>query len=810
MKEIKNVTLTIGGRPAGRMLMGSTDQAQREFTDLDVLSFTEWYDVDPITEQLEGAAHSVPWKGRKVYFVWLHGSPGLSYVDTDDGSASVSGPTLGRYLRRRPSIRQLKPPHDIVFLECWSDALPSGQTASASYDAPIPVDPWGSKSQAQHTLDSLQVDRAYAPNRVLMLMSGPTPVHGVVTTAAGDLGGFHELRREPDPGTLDELSRIAGLYGLLPESQELRKTTLRLVRGLRQTFGVSVEDDRDNPAGTYQALLSGLGALELMRRADVAHAGRGAFTPELLNRIARVHTGQSSLVHARPTPPSSSDVQATLLAARAALDADSTLDLSSFVALPSVDRALELLRGSDEDARARQVLQIPPGQSLSALDRQALLWATVAAVEAVDNHPEPEALIRQVLHLADYETVDLPLDAETLLWTAAEAAAVGRDIYNPVALAAYDLQRNDALGTGTQMTTQTGRAAGRNWTVMTFTDRIETEFYTVTDPATNTTTSEWMPWDSSVDPYILALEPGNGPDTIIMPWPNQTERSIPYEELAELLRHDTYFQRSLPLDSGLVVVGLDEGSSRKLGDVLSKRQALGRRVFTPQYSLDLEFDGKQNELFLAMTTPQTDRNADWKMHLPEPLATAASGPVVKGSKQGNPQAATSAQLSPAATAPVGGPRAGGRAAAPAIASPREVAGSRGDAIVGGRSGMGVQRNPDRSDAYLRSSPTTDPTQTRFSVAEFSAVGVTLDQDQQAYAALAGGLTPAEAGLSAALTNQLQRNASRVESSLAYGAVPEEPRRRTRPAVPRNDSSDSDLAYGSDNGTPHPANTPQNF
>ncbi|MEV5810597.1 lonely Cys domain-containing protein, partial [Streptomyces parvulus] len=666
MKEIKNVTLTIGGRPAGRMLMDSKDQEGRESTGLDLVSFTEWYDTDAITGRPVGPAHPVPWKGRKVYVLWVHGNPGSSVVPSVRGSVALDGSQSSRYLRRRRSFRELGPDVVLVLATCWGDARPGREVVGHSDDAPFVADPWGVRSQAQVIANELN-RRAYAPTRVHITTGSHT---GVLTNAVGDLGGFVEVRPEPGPDKLDELSRIAGLYDLLPDVNERRDTTLRLVTGLRQTFGVSVEDDRDDPSGAYQELLSGLGALEVMRRADLTkYAGRGAFTPELLTRIVRAHTGALSVGHARPALPGHADVRTTLLAARIALDAGATADLSSFVTMSSVDRALELLAEGDEETQARQVLQLPSGYPVSGIHRQQLLWATVMAVEAVDNHPDAETLIRQVTHVPRYETVDLAADFDSLLSVATEAAAIGRDVYNPTALAAYELQRHGALDSPTGMMSQTGHVVGRNWTTSTFTNRIETDYYTVTDPATGTTTRHRMPGGEKASPYVLAVEPGTEPGTVAMPWPDQTYRSIPYEVLAELLRNDPHLRRTFPTRARITIVGLDRDSARTLGDVVSKRKATGRMALTLSPSAALRYDLRRNVFRLALNTADPDRSKDWNVHRPENLSASARGvgtaPVVTNSD--------TSLVGPSAAVPqVGSPGVADVLAAPV---PAPVAGS---------------------------------------------------------------------------------------------------------------------------------------
>ncbi|MFE3144375.1 lonely Cys domain-containing protein [Streptomyces scopuliridis] len=762
MSDLESVTIVLDGRPAGRMLMNLSDQANRESTGLDLAGFTEWNDIDPVTYESLGEAHTVQWKGRKPYVLWLHGTPGFAHAVAVNGApVPLTGPETVRYLKRRPSVRRLGQDDPIVAVICWGAARPGAELGGFSDDAPFVRNRWGTISWLQTV--SNDFDRhVFAPDRVHVTGGDATkPVSGVLTTAMGKPGAFDEARPEPKSKQLDDLSRTAGLHDLIADAQDRRETTLQLVRGLRDTFGVRVEDDRDEPVGAYQALLSGLGALEAMRRADAKYAERGPFTHDLLDRITRAHTGQSPLAHARPTPVDVSDVRATLRAAREALDADASADLSSFVTLPSLERALELLA---EDARVRDVLRMHPTWPVTGAHRLDALWATVEAVEAVDHHPETESLVRQVLHLPSYETVDVATDGKTLLWTAAAAAAVGRDVHNPVALAAYHLIRNAALGPDSLLRSSTGVPVGRNWSTTALSDRFNIELYTVTDPATGTRSSHLPPWLAPSEPFVLALDPGTEADTVAMPWPDQTTRSIPYDEFAELLRNEPALRQITPVNARVVLVGLDPNSTRKLADILSARRAVGRVVLTSRHSVSLKFDIQRNAHYLAITTAHPDRNKDWKARKPEkrppgwpPPATTvpplgpqavvtAGGPQSAGPDDGAASMAASTAVTGSAPRPVlTPPRPQGLFSAgtrPTVPDGPAADGPPHHWVESRLAEPGVERHVPRlaGDDWAGA-------RTRLSTAELLAVGVALDQNQQAYAALMGGLTPAEAGLS---------------------------------------------------------------
>ncbi|MGA5441553.1 lonely Cys domain-containing protein, partial [Streptomyces griseoincarnatus] len=757
MKDLESVTLVLDGRPVGRMMMTPSDQAKREESSRHVVRATEWNDIDPVTIKSLGAPHPVPWKGRRPYVLWIHGSPGVGNAVAMNGAgADLTGSETVRYLKRRPSIRRLGRDEPIVVRACEISALPGGQPGGVSDETPFVRDPWGTVSWLQEL--STGLDRvAFGPSRVHVSRGGPNPWAGVYTTALGEPGTYDEARPDPRPEQLDYLSRTAGVYGLITDAQDRRATTLRLVRGLRDTFGARVEDD---PGGSYRALLAGLGALEAMRRADAAYAQDGPLGRDLLDRITRAHLGRTPPPHTRPAPVDLADIRTTLSAARKALRTDPSAGLSSFVTLPAVERARELLAGGAQDARIRQVLNLHPASALTEDHRLEALWATVEAVEALDGHPDTESLARRVLHLPQYETVDLAADGAALLWTAAEAAAAGRDVHDPVALAAHHLARHAALGPDTLLTSQTGLPVGWNLTTTSRSDQFDTSLYTVTDPATGTRSSHYPPWHDPADLFVLAVDPGTEPGTVTVPWPGRTSRSVPYDDFAELLRTDPRLRQKHPYSARVVLVGLGQRGTRKLADILSARRALGRTVLTARHPVGLGFSVSRNSHHLALITSDPDRDRDWKYHAPEALPPRPAAPAAAP-----PPAAPRPAVTSSAPRPAG--RDGAAVSTAAPADVRSTPDPRADDPATGRPDPGVPdqaptAEPElphpRVEALLAEEGAAERvpglagddwagTRARLSVAEIRAAGVTLDQDQQAYAALMGGLTPAEAGLS---------------------------------------------------------------
>lgn len=281
-----------------------------------------------------------------------------------------------------------------------------------------------------------------------------TPVFAIVTDALNRPVSWREVRPEPRGTALDAAARTAGLHnGTGIASQEVRDDALRLVRALRLTFGVSVEDDRDNPAGQYQRLLRGIGALERMRQADPELRQHGRFTMDLLNHAAEAYAdstpdGVRALLHAAPaTPPGTR--------------------LRKVLGLPAVEGAISWLASDTltPDRLAARILGLGPGSGpgVTEADRQRLFWAMVKAYASLAAAPDQDALAVKALHLADPTSpVDQPR-REELFWLATAAAAAGRDVRAPAALAAFHLEQNGALSPGTQIRSADGRVLGRNW-----------------------------------------------------------------------------------------------------------------------------------------------------------------------------------------------------------------------------------------------------------------------------------------------------------------------------------------------------------
>uniref|UniRef100_UPI001E3532BE hypothetical protein n=1 Tax=Streptomyces sp. DH12 TaxID=2857010 RepID=UPI001E3532BE len=127
-------------------------------------------------------------------------------------------------------------------------------------------DPLAVVSESQHVANETG-RTAYGGTHMVSFAVRPdgTFVHRLYTDSRGRRGKWVEHRPEPAGELLDDRARAAGLHTdpEQPVTDAVRERTLRLVRALRQTFGVTIEDD-----SRYGDLLAGIGALESMRAAD--------------------------------------------------------------------------------------------------------------------------------------------------------------------------------------------------------------------------------------------------------------------------------------------------------------------------------------------------------------------------------------------------------------------------------------------------------------------------------------------------------------------------------------------------------------
>ncbi|OQD51795.1 hypothetical protein BM536_038000 [Streptomyces phaeoluteigriseus] len=279
------------------------------------------------------------------------------------------------------------------------------------------------------------------------------------------------------------------------------------------------------------------------------------------------------------------------------------------------------------------MLELRAWEQVTAAHRQNALWATVQAVESVENHPDPDALTTKALHLGTgVDPRDEALRADLLRMTAT-AAALGRDAYDPTVLAAYDLERNGALNDRTLITAVNGTRTGRSWTGGPVPSRLWADRYVISpDGRLAGSRGALAPWHrkgaakgAHPSGYVLHMS-GTTPGQADMPWPDGTTRPVPYEEIAELLSHDPVLAR-LDRDVTVVPVGTGEGDA-ELAEAIAARTGAARTVWLPVRPLRL-LDRRPavNESLLVLISPQDDTGAHWSQTRPPALATQPSGPA---------------------------------------------------------------------------------------------------------------------------------------------------------------------------------------
>ncbi|MEU8718701.1 lonely Cys domain-containing protein, partial [Streptomyces sp. NPDC048663] len=279
----------------------------------------------------------------------------------------------------------------------------------------------------------------HVANHSRMPVKAPTMSDGlgldyIMLADAGDgtRGSFVTFRPEPEPVELAELVRVAGLRaGGGPVDGAVLGTMLRLVRALRQAFGVEIEDDRGVPGGRYERVLKGIGALETLRANDVALGRHTPFRMDLwtfyAGQLAQAQPGQAHL--------------AVLDLARARLTAAPAAELGKELRHPSVDRVSHMFgTPAASEAFGRAVAGTPPTLPVGPNDVARAFWAILRAQHRLEGVPanEVEQLGRDVLHLPQSAAWDEARRSD-LVRLIAKAVARGLNVGDPWVLGAYHL-----------------------------------------------------------------------------------------------------------------------------------------------------------------------------------------------------------------------------------------------------------------------------------------------------------------------------------------------------------------------------------
>ncbi|MEU5095711.1 lonely Cys domain-containing protein [Streptomyces sp. NPDC020996] len=538
-QETLSHTIVTDRGPIGRGVFRDTEDV-RVLEDIrHATTATDLYHHNPFSGEWTKDDQPVPFAGKPVYVFAAHGLPGETHLPTrSNPNHRARQERTGGMLKRRPSLARLPEDHAVVMEACFSAAPPGLlRKRRGVHDLFVP-DPLGAVSESQHVANETG-RTVYGGTHVLgFARRDGKVVHHMTTDARGRHGTWVEHRPEPTGTLLDDRARAAGLHPdpVGPASQAVRERTLRLVRALRLTFGVAVEDDR-----RYGELLQAIGAFEIMRHADPVLRDNVPFSLDLFERAAReIRATEHADVDGELGPDAYRDL---LARAVDVVRLKPGAVLTDFVTLPHVTNVAEGLAGlTDQEVNdeAAQLLGLDPDLAvIGAPERARLFWATVQTLEWERRTPDPAALTARLLHLDRPDPVRVP----DLLDLVRGAAAVGVDLHSPTELAAFHLESLGALSPDTMLFDDKGAPAGRHWVQGSSAMTVDVDSALIMaatpDGGYRPMRSARMPWTADTTrptPYLVWGE--TGPDHLTMNLPGGLRVRVPYEEVAELLARD--------------------------------------------------------------------------------------------------------------------------------------------------------------------------------------------------------------------------------------------------------------------------------
>ncbi|MET9369075.1 lonely Cys domain-containing protein [Streptomyces griseoflavus] len=553
-QDLLSHTIVTDQGPIGRAVFRDGDRARLLRGIRHAATATELYHVNRQDGTWVKDDEPVPFAGEPVYVFAGHGFLGETELPTRSNPRHRKRDrAVGGMLGRRPSLTRRPKDHAVLMQECFA-ATPPGITRRRKLvtDTFVP-DPLAEASQSQHVANETGRTVYGATQEVGFKFGKDGEVaHYIIMDSRGRRGKWVKHRPEPDDAALDDRARAAGLHTdpVGPASEEVRERTLRLVRALRLTFGVAIEDD-----SRYGELLAGIGALESLRAADPALRDTVPFSLDLFERAAREIRATE---HGDPDGEPGPDAYEDLLARAAdAVHRNPGAVLTDLVTLPHVITVAEGLDGlTDEEVNeeAARLLGLDPDQVvIGAPERARFFWATVKTLEWESRTPDPAALTGRVLHLGRPDPDRLP----DLLDLVARAAAVGVDVDDPVTLGAFHLETLGALAPDTLLFDDSGAPAGRSWAPGPPGAAVDVRSALVMaatpDGGHRPLRRARMPWTTDLAepaPYLVRGEAG--PDHLTMELPGGLRVEVPYEEVAELLAVDPVLN-DFPRTAGIVL-----------------------------------------------------------------------------------------------------------------------------------------------------------------------------------------------------------------------------------------------------------------
>jgi hypothetical protein len=582
-----------------------------------------------------------------------HGLPGAAQLHLKSGrTVGLSGREYAQWLGRQRGIRELDGKAQIWLNVCWS-ASATDRALPPSFGEAAPSEHLYVADPLEPVIPALGQEVANVVQRIVWGGTRPTgfdfnAVDGSVLTplthiAAADGTRGRLVKFKPEPPT-DQLGALAVAAGLWPAGTAVPAgvgaTALRLTRALREVFGLEVEDDAHLPDGTYARRLRGVGALERMRANDPELGRLTPFTLDLLDHVARAHSG----LHPTAKPDIEHYRSVLKYAVRQVQRSERSALLATW-SIPWLDESLRVFADAEKRAdRVREILGVAPAASLEGRDFTRAFWSSVRATAYMQTLGAAghRSLAAAALHL----TVP-PTEAHVKQWRLLLAAsgAAGRDITDPVAVGVYDLVRRGALSKATMLPVA-GREtpSARNWTRARLRQLTDAQVQQLARNAKGALYVEGMlraPWAADAEytaPYVVLAEPN--PTGVDLTLPGDVTLVVSLQELAELIRLD-HVHLSLPPTSP-VVLGIS--GAGYWGDLMRDvTYGTGRDVVAPYVSL--AFAGAPT----ALSQVPSDGPAGWIWH----RWTSASGPaapqgsVMRQTFSGRPDARERAGAHPA-------------------------------------------------------------------------------------------------------------------------------------------------------------------
>ncbi|MDT0402098.1 lonely Cys domain-containing protein [Streptomyces edwardsiae] len=586
---------------------------------------TELHHHNKATGEWHKDTEPVLFAGKPVYVFAAHARPGETRVPTGaNPDHSTRGERTGGMLKRRPSLARLPRDHAVLMQACSSGAAPSLVRTRRGVDDTFVPDPLGAVSESQHVANETGRVVYGGTRTVGMSWRDGVPVHLIHTDSRGRRGKWLEHRPEPAGTPLDDRARAAGLHTdpLGPASEETRERTLRLVRALRLTFGVAIEDD-----SRYGELLAAIGALEIMLHADPVLRGAGPFSLDLFERAAReLRATEHGAVDGEPT----SDAYRELLTRAAdTLSRNPAAVLTDLVTLPHVTLVAEGTAGipeQDVNDEAARILGLDPyTAAVGRPERAELFWAMVKALEWESRTPDPDALTARLLHL-DQPDPTLRTD---LLDLVTRAAAAGVDLDDLTELGAYHLELLGALAPESLLYDDKGVPAGRHWAPGTAGRSVDVHSALVMaatpDGGHRALRRAKMPWTADTArpaPYLVRGE--SGPGHLVMTLPGGVRVRVPYEEVAELLARDPGLGARPPAADIVLASTTTPAAPPSPGAVNALAAGTGRGVWTSPGPVDLLAQSDPADPHVLALLPMADgsrqRADDWTATRPAPPA----------------------------------------------------------------------------------------------------------------------------------------------------------------------------------------------